>query len=99
MKMLLSSNKKIITDYIKQETKIGFIDTVSELDDDKWYMKKDKNDLENMNYYLIDIDITNETRNNILDKFNSIDDIFIAGGNSFYLLQQLKSKEVLNDLI
>lgn len=99
MKILLSSNKKIITDYIKHGTKIGFIATASELDDDRWYMEKDKNDLVNMNYHLIDIDITNETRENIISKFNSVDAVFIAGGNCFYLLQQLKSKEVLNDLI
>lgn len=99
MKILLSSNKKIITDYIKQRSKIGFIATASELDDDIWYMEKDKNDLLNMNFNLIDIDITNETRTDILSKFNSVDAIFIAGGNCFYLLQQLNEKEVLNDLI
>lgn len=99
MKILLSSNKKIITDYIKQRSKIGFIATASELDDDRWYMEKDKNDLLNMNFNLIDIDITNETRTDILSKFNSVDAIFIAGGNCFYLLQQLNEKEVLNDLI
>jgi len=99
MKILLSSNKKIIADYIKQESKIGFIATASELDDDRWYMEKDKNDLLNMNMDLIDINITNETRTDILSKFNSVDAIFIAGGNCFYLLQQLNEKEVLNDLI
>jgi len=99
MKILLSSNKEIITKYIKQGAKIGFIATASELDDDRWYMEKDKKDLVDMNFKIIDIDITNENKDSIIEKFNSVDVIFVAGGNCFYLLQQLKMKKVLEDLI
>ncbi len=62
-------------------------------------MEKDKKDLENMNFQIIDIDITNEEKNEIQQKFNIVDAIFVAGGNCFYLLQQLKEKDVLKDLI
>ncbi|MBE5820081.1 MAG: hypothetical protein E7310_04655 [Clostridiales bacterium] len=99
MKILLSSNKEIITKYIKQGAKIGFIATASELDDGRWYMEKDKKDLVDMNFKIIDIDITNEDKDSIIEKFNSVDAIFVAGGNCFYLLQQLKMKKVLEDLI
>lgn len=99
MKILLSSNKAIIKKYIVQRSRIGFIATASELDDDRWYMEKDKSDLINMNFYLTEIDITNETKESIVEKFNSVDAIFVAGGNCFYLLQQLKEKDVLNELI
>ena len=98
MKILLSSNKKILNKYLKEHTKIGFIPTASELDDDRWYMEKDRDDLMN-NYDLIIIDITNETKEEILDKFNSVDAIFVAGGNAFYLLQQLRLKDVVSELI
>lgn len=99
MKILLSSNKEIITKHIKQGTKIGFIATASELDDDRWYMEKDKKDLVDMTFKIVDIDITNEDKDSIIEKFNSVDVIFVAGGNCFYLLQQLKMKKVLEDLI
>ena len=62
-------------------------------------MEKDKKELIEMNYDIINIDITNESRKVIVNKFNLVDVIFVAGGNSFYLLQQLKLKEVLSDLI
>ena len=39
MKILLSSNKEIIKEYIKANSKIGFIPTASELDNDRWYME------------------------------------------------------------
>ena len=58
-------------------------------------MEKDKNDLINMKYSITNIDITNEKKEEILKKFNSIDAIFIAGGNCFYLLQQLKQKDII----
>lgn len=99
MQILLSSNKEIIKEYIKENSKIGFIPTASELEEDRWYMEKDKKELENMNFQIIDIDITNENKNEIQQKFNIVDAIFVAGGNCFYLLQQLKEKDVLKDLI
>lgn len=99
MQILLSSNKQIIKQYIKENSKIGFIPTASELEEDRWYMEKDKQDLENMNFQIVNIDITNERKNEIQQKFNIVDAIFVAGGNCFYLLQQLKEKDILKDLI
>lgn len=99
MQILLSSNKEVIREYIKENSIIGFIPTASELDDDRWYMEKDKEDLSKMNYNVITIDISKESKAEIIEKFNNIDAIFIAGGNSFYLLQQLKIKNVLKELI
>lgn len=99
MQILLSSNKGIIKNYIKENSKIGFISTASEIYQDRWYMEKDREDLVNMNYNVVDIDITNEERNKIIKEFDLVDAIFVAGGNCFYLLQQLKTKNVINELI
>jgi len=99
MKILLSSNMMIVKEYIKENSKVGFIPTASELDDDRWYMEESRNNLKNMNFDVIDIEISNESKEEILDKFNNIDAIFVAGGNCFYLLQQLKLKDVLQELI
>lgn len=99
MKILLSGNKKILNKYLKEHAKIGLIPTASEIDDDRWYMERDKNALIDMNYDLITIDVTNETKEEILNKFNLVDAICITGGNCFYLLQQLRLKDVVSDLI
>ena len=99
MKILLSCNKEIIKKYLNANSKIGFIPTASELDEDRWYMEKDRDGLISMNYDLTIIDITNESTDNINSIFNSMDAIFVAGGNAFYLLQQLKEKNVLSSLI
>ena len=99
MKILLSHNKEVIKEYIPKNSKVGFIATAADLKDDKRYIEEDKKDLENMKFKLIDIDITKESKDEIKEKFSYIDAIFIAGGNCFYLLQQLKKKNVLKELI
>ena len=98
MIILLSKNKAIIRQYIKPGSTIGFIPTASELDNDRWYMKEDRNDLAQMDYKLVIIDITNESKQTILNTLNSVGVLFVAGGNSFYLLQALKDKDILHEL-
>jgi len=98
MLILLSKNKEIIKNYLKLNANIGFIATASELEENRDYMYKDREDLAQMNYRVIDIDISKERKQNILKKFKVVDSIFVAGGNCFYLLQQLISKDVLQEL-
>lgn len=98
MLILLSKNKEIIKSYLKPNANIGFIATASELEENRDYMYKDREDLAQMNYRVIDINISKERKQNILKKFKVVDSIFVAGGNSFYLLQQLIIKDVLQEL-
>lgn len=98
MLILLSKNKAIIKKYLKPNTNIGFIATASELETNREYMHQDRDDLLKMSYYIIDIDISKESKQEIIKKFNDVDVIYVAGGNSFYLLQQLIVKDVLQEL-
>ena len=98
MLILLSKNKAIIKEYLKPNTNIGFIATASELETNREYMYQDREDLLKMSYYIIDIDISKESKQEIIKKFNDLDVIYVAGGNSFYLLQQLIVKDVLQEL-
>ena len=99
MEILLSRNKEIIREYIEEKSKIGFIPTASELDKDRRYIEKDIEDLNKMKFNIVYIDVSKESKEEIVKKFNDIDAIFVAGGNSFYLLQQLKIKDVIQELI
>ena len=98
MLILLSKNKEIIKNYLKPNSKIGFIATASELEENRDYMYQDREDLLQMNYKIIEIDISKESKQDILKKFKLVDSIFVAGGNSFYLLQQLINKDILLEL-
>lgn len=98
MLILLSKNKEIIKNYLQPNSNIGFIATASELEENRDYMYQDREYLYKMNYKVIDIDISKQSKQDILKKFKLVDSIFVAGGNSFYLLQQLKNKDVLKEL-
>ena len=98
MLILLSKNKAIIKEYLKPNTNIGFIATASELETNREYMYQDREDLLKMSYYIIDIDISKESKLEIIKKFNDVDVIYVAGGNSFYLLQQIIVKDILQEL-
>lgn len=99
MIILLSSNKNILKQYIPPGSMVGFIPTASEPDDDRWYMEKDRKDLKQMGYELVSINIAQESKSTILNKLNAIDALFVAGGNSFYLLQELQKKDLLKELV
>ena len=99
MKILLSKNLQIISKYLKTNSIIGFIPTASEVEENKDYMYNDIKLLEDMGYSLINIDISNSTTEDILSLFKKVDALFVAGGNCFYLLQQLKLKGVLKEVI
>lgn len=52
-----------------------------------------------MGYIIENIEVTSESTEQIKDKINSSDALFIAGGNSYYLLQQLKQKDVIKTIV
>lgn len=98
MIILLSSNNQMLKQYLQPNATVGFIPTASELDDNRWYMEKDRTALTNMGFSVIDIEISSESKTEITDKLACVDAVFVAGGNTFYLLQKLKEKDVLSNL-
>jgi len=92
MKLLLASVAANMMDkfmkYIPLNYKIvGFIATASDNDSNKSYMQKDKDKLIELGFKIIDIDLKT-TNSNLLENLNKVDIIFVAGGNSFYLLEK-----------
>lgn len=98
MKILLSSNMQIVKKYVQKDSVVGFIPTASEVATDRSYMVQNKLSLQNMGYEIIDIEISTDSKEEIVEKLNTIDALYVAGGNCFYLLQQIKQKNVLNEL-
>ena len=98
MIILLSSNNQILKQYLQPSATVGFIPTASELDDDRWYMEKDRTAITNMGFNVVNIEISSESKTEITDKLAHVDAVFVAGGNTFYLLQKLTEKDVLSNL-
>ena len=56
----------------------------------KFYIEDDKKALKELGLKIDELEITNATSKEISDKLTNNDYIFVAGGNSFYLLQEMK---------
>jgi dipeptidase E len=91
--ILLSLNIGIIESYLKKAgTIIGFIPTAGEVYEDPYFVYDDRNRLIKLGYTIVDIDITQEDIEIVKNKINNVSALFVAGGNTFYLMQQLLIK-------
>lgn len=71
--------------------KVAFIPTAADPYGDKWFVDEDRNKLKEKSFNVKDVDIKDKTKQELLNELKDIDIIFVAGGNTFYLLQ--KSRE------
>ncbi|MCX8074448.1 MAG: Type 1 glutamine amidotransferase-like domain-containing protein [Clostridia bacterium] len=97
--LLLSKNLGIIKNYLTSGSKIGFVPTAGETYDNPWFVVEDRQRLNKMNYNIEDIDITNLDKTSIKNKLNEIDALFVSGGNVFYLMQQIRKKDIVEEFI
>jgi Peptidase E len=96
--ILLSKNLGIIKEYLFPKNKVGFIPTAGEVYANPLFVIEDRIRLINMGYDVIDIDITNIDKNTISSKLKNIDALFVSGGNVFYLMQQIRKKNVEKEI-
>lgn len=100
MKMLLLSDGKSLAGPIGQtlvsfvndpaQSKLAFIATASEVEEDKTYVKEDRARLKKLGFELVEIDLKRP------EEFSRLDDcdiIFIEGGSTPYLMEQVRKTE------
>lgn len=96
-KLFLASFASVSLDLIRDtlpkppdQLKAAFIPTAGDPYEDKGFVDVDRNALTNMGMSVIDVDLK-VTRGEDLEKvLNNVDVILVAGGNTFYLLDQVK---------
>lgn len=99
---LTSSGLSAFPDFISQNPKtvhIGFIQTAADLYTDKWFVEKDRKFLLNKGYNVTEVDLKDRNQHKIL---SSSDVIYIAGGNTFYLLEiaiETDALRLIKDLV
>lgn len=69
---------------------VTFIPTASKVEDITFYVDDDKQAFEKLGIIVDELDISKHTTEQIQQKLQQNDYIFISGGNTFYLLQELK---------
>ncbi|MDL2242506.1 Type 1 glutamine amidotransferase-like domain-containing protein [Bacteroidales bacterium OttesenSCG-928-K03] len=71
---------------------LTFIPTASIPEKSKTYVRKAREAFEKMGLIVDDLEITTSTKEEISKKLQQNDFIYVAGGNTFFLLQELKKK-------
>ena len=89
--------------------KVGFVANAADLFDseknENWeirWVKEDEDALKELGYQLFQIDLKQENRESLLQKFSELDVIFVCGGNTFYLLDCMRKSwftEIISDYL
>jgi dipeptidase E len=72
------------------QTKVAFINTAADLYEDKNFLNLDREKLISMGFLVTDIDLKNTQGAELEKVLLASDIIFVAGGNTFYLLDQVR---------
>ncbi len=74
-----------------KKSTIAFIPTASNLEN--WEPTEDRDKLVQLGFKIKDIDISNKTKKDLYQEMKDIDLIFVAGGNTFYLLKEARKSQ------
>ena len=69
---------------------VGFIPTAADVYEDKSFVVRDREKLSALRFQIIDIHLTDITKEDLENQLASVAIIFVAGGNSFYLLEKMR---------
>ena len=83
--ILLASDASALIEKAVKCGNLAFIPTAADLHETRWWIKEDKIKLAEKGFDLTEIDLKQKIS---LKNFKDFDGIYVAGGNSFYLLQK-----------
>lgn len=83
--------------------RLAFIDTAAEADGgDKSWLRDDRDALTGVGFDVFDFTFTGKTQKEIREELSKADVLYVSGGNSFYLMQQIQqtgAAKVLHELV
>jgi len=72
----------------RNQLRVAFVPTAADPYEDKWFVKEDRDTLEKMGFDIFDLDIKDKTKRELGRELRNTHVLFIAGGNTFYLLDK-----------
>ncbi len=90
---LASSGLEYIKKFIGRDpsgVRMLFIPTAGNLDTDVWWIDKDRDVLSKMGFDIRELDIAHSHRNEMKRQLDDSEIVYVAGGNTFYLLKQMQ---------
>lgn len=72
------------------DTTVAFVPTAADMYEDKWFVENDKNKLKEQGFKIKEIDLKSKDFEKLKEDISDCRVIFVAGGNTFYLLQEAR---------
>lgn len=91
---LASSGLDYIKEFVTHDPstiKTLFIPTAGNLDDDIWWIEKDRDVLSKMGFQMTELDIEKSNQEEMKQSLAAADIVYVAGGNTFHLLKILRN--------
>ncbi len=93
---LFAKVSKLLPEFLGEEYKgksVTFIPTASFTEKVRSYVDKAREGFENLGIIVDELDVSKASKEEIVSKLTNNDYIYVAGGNTFYLMQELKNSE------
>jgi dipeptidase E len=97
--LLLSYNLGAVRDFLPPQAHLGFIPTAASLDPNPWYVDHDRQQLQGLGHHLTYIDLDHLSHIEINARLDAVDALYVTGGNTFYLMQQIQRKSLAGPLV
>ena len=78
------------------QMKVAFIPTAGDVYNKTPWIDDDRAKLLELGFQIDDVDIKNQTVEKLKEKLDNTDIIFVAGGNTIYLLEQMQKSKCMN---
>ncbi len=96
-KLLLTSIFQIVSEELTKilpapasSLTVGFIPTAADVYEDKSFVEDDRKRLVEMGFRIIDVPLKDHNPKTLKEVLDTVDIIFVGGGNTFYLLQEAR---------
>lgn len=76
-----------------QGLQLAYITTAANTYKDRWWLDKDREIFKKFGFQMSDVDIEGKAKDELEKILSGTDIIFIAGGNTFYLLEKIQQTE------
>jgi len=92
--LLLSLGLGAVIDFLPPPAILGFVPTAGTPYEDPYFVREDRSRLERLGYGLVELDLSAATPKSLKAELARCDGLFVAGGNTFFLLQEIQRQEL-----
>lgn len=99
---------EVASDFLKlidrdpKDMAVAFVPTAADPECNKFYVGKSRRQIKRLGFSLFDVDLKKQTKESLTEELSKADVIFVNGGNTYYLLDQMRKSgftEIIENLL